>query len=448
MQQEKLMASRVYTFDLGDDFKPLDETVDEKDFYSGKYLSKRYISKEVLEKAFQGMKLMRVEHVFAKITPPEFQAPQYSNYVVFGIIVTKSETKNTSDNRSKFLKIQLSNFKQQVTVTILGTAFDKYWKLRVGDVVAILNPSVYVYQTEKGKGFTLSLKNSEGFILEIGRSKHFGKCKSIKKDGSVCDTPVDTSKTEYCDYHVEMHVNKTASKRLELSGSFRMFSPTEDGTKQAMYMNKKGSVSGGGGGQLVTDDFAPKYDRKAEMGRLYFSNPDASRAFFDKDYSNPNIMQERKIRKEKTDRIAKERKLREKLINLTNSTVLKNNEYVESQELKETKQKITNVAFGAKIMNKIGFDPTRRMFEKPNNDEGTIKSIALINELKKESLKKEMNLKASVEETLEKKRKWATNEKNLKLYRQGDSITKKSKPKLKPKPKMVELSSSDDDDSE
>ncbi|GMG36507.1 unnamed protein product [Ambrosiozyma monospora] len=335
LREQQLAQQRKYGFDMdllsgsgsgSGGASGESEKVNEKDPYSGKYLSRRTISAENLKLLFEGMKLMRIEQLLSRVTPPDFVSPldKYANFVVFGVVCGKSDakmtgsgsgfgsgfgsgnkfgsgggnggrsgdavlgdnndddegetatankrnntkpnTKSKSKSKSKYMTIQITNFQQQLPVTLLSHAFHKYWKLQQGTVIGILNPSIYAFPDKSG--FAITVSNDSDCILELGHARDFGFCKAITKSGKRCSVPVELRRCDLCDFHAELQFKRTASKRAELDGGgVRLFDPVgRDGRKQAMFVGGGGSgggVNGRGkgklGGQVVVDSFIPKY---------------------------------------------------------------------------------------------------------------------------------------------------------------------------------------------
>ncbi|KAG7810442.1 hypothetical protein KL921_002937 [Ogataea angusta] len=414
--QQQIRELRVLSFDEELLRRKINDPVDDVDTYSKNRLSKRYYSQDTLEKLLKNIEPLRVHHALATIHAPDFEPPQYANYAVVGVVAAKSEAKQTANDKTKYMSVQLSNLKQQLTLTLFNKAFKKYYKLRLGDVVAVLNPQIWVLRERSG--FALSLKEDYDSILEIGHARDFGLCKSVKKDGSVCLAPIDLSKTQYCDYHTELSFNRTASKRLELTGSSRMFTPTQDGVKQAMYMSttrKNGREQLDG--LMVADASVPRED----AGRLYFSNPDASKAFFDDSYSNPKLINDLQSAKARLARVKTEKRLRQKLVALADGDTLKDTS-LDTPETRESRQKATKAAFDPQTMVRIGFNPTQRMFQKPQEQGGAAARSERVAQLLS-TAKTEKSLKRTREETLRRQR----------IYGKHETAT------------MVELSSSDEE---
>ncbi|GME42007.1 Zinc finger Mcm10/DnaG-type protein [Neofusicoccum parvum] len=113
--------------------------------------------------------------------------------------------------------LHLTDFKWEVDVFLFGTAFTTFWKLTPGTLIAILNPGIMPPRDKRTGQFSLKLGSSEDTILEIGSSRDLGFCKSVKKDGQECGTWIDKRKTEFCDFHVYMQVEKSKRGRMEVN---------------------------------------------------------------------------------------------------------------------------------------------------------------------------------------------------------------------------------------
>ncbi|VEU20239.1 DEKNAAC101199 [Brettanomyces naardenensis] len=435
--EEDLVANRVYSFDLGDKFKPTDITVNEKDFYTGKYLSKRYVPRKNLDTCVKDMKLMRVENVYADIVPPHYKPPSCANFVVFGIVAGKSEALTTSNGRkSKYMKVHLSNFRQQITLSLFDKAFEKYWKLRLGDIIGVLNPQIWPFKSKDSSGFTLFLKDDTSSIVEIGRARDFAYCKSIKRDGTRCKVPVDLSKGEYCDYHMEMQFKRTAAQRVELGGNVRMFAPTAtNGQAEAVFMGSGKSKQHKGVTEIVVDSLTPNNRDQENFG---FSSPEASKAFFDAGFTNPKFFAGIEAEKAERKRLKNEKDLRRRLAVVAGGENLRSQK-IESSEERKKRNGATRIAFPPNTMNKIGFDPTRRIFEAGRDfDKKVSNSMThqLLNSLKRESAKSTKILKPSKTFLREKKREWDA---TLDEFR-------RPRKKSKVNGNVIELSGSEDED--
>jgi len=99
-----------------------------------------------------------------------------------------------------------------------GEAHEGHWKQQEGVVIAILNPkkSDKEENNKEHKNAAYNVSNS-GQLLVIGRSKDYGKCKSLRKDGQPCTKVVNLSTCPYCEHHMAGEYKKINSKRANLN---------------------------------------------------------------------------------------------------------------------------------------------------------------------------------------------------------------------------------------
>lgn len=197
------------------------------DSYSAQHLSKRNIPHPVLTRELSGKKCFLIPDLLRVVKGPDFNLPDIEeDMVVLGIIASKSEPKAHQPNvaskgvqKGKFMVMTLTDLKWEVDLFIFSSAFDKFWKLTPGTIIAILNPQIMPPQRGKeatGK-FSLALHSEADTILEIGSARDLGFCKSVKKDGKICSSWVNKRHTEFCEYHVNEQLKKTRSSRMEVN---------------------------------------------------------------------------------------------------------------------------------------------------------------------------------------------------------------------------------------
>ncbi|TGO26322.1 hypothetical protein BPAE_0062g00440 [Botrytis paeoniae] len=191
--------------------------------YSTSHLSKRIIPHQVLTRTLQGKKTFLIPDLLRTVKAPDFAGPEIEeDVVVFATIAAKSAPRAHQDqakNGGKFMVLTLTDLKWEVELFLFRTAFEKFWKLTPGTVIALLNPGFMPPargKTDTGK-FSLTLSSSDDTILEIGTNRDLGYCKSVKRDGKTCDTWVNTRHTEFCDYHVNLSLTKTHANRMEVN---------------------------------------------------------------------------------------------------------------------------------------------------------------------------------------------------------------------------------------
>ena len=194
--------------------------------YSSTHLSKRIIPHQVLTRTLSGKKTFLIPDLLRIVKGPNFSGPDIEeDVVIFGIIASKSEPKahqnqnSKTPKKGKFMVMTLTDLKWELDLFLFDTAFDKFWKMTPGTIIAILNP--LFMPPPRGKAdtgkFSLTLNSDADTVLEIGSARDLGFCKTIKRDGKTCDSWVDKRHTEFCDYHVNETLKKTHAARMEVN---------------------------------------------------------------------------------------------------------------------------------------------------------------------------------------------------------------------------------------
>ncbi|EDO17880.1 hypothetical protein Kpol_1043p71 [Vanderwaltozyma polyspora DSM 70294] len=359
-----MMSSRVHTFSgtgSKKEFKPTD--VDELDQYSNLWLRSRYIPVDELNLMLLDIKILRLPKLFAKVRPPKFTEPQYSNWVVTGIITSKDDIKYTSSSKpTKYFKFTISDFQHNLDVFIFGVkGVEKYYNLRVGDVVAILNPEILPWRPSENSGgsgstiksFNLRISHKFDCILEIGASRDLGWCPIPNASkNTLCKTPINKSKEDKCQYHREIQFRKTTSNRVELSGTYALGAPTKVDARPALYQNRGTSNNSRvqKSYNMVSDSHYQKRkdSNKLETRMHHFSTMNSAKAFFDEDFQNPDILNNLDSKRRKI----KDSKMERNLVKALKNTVDK-----ESKNFKNLKN-ATQATLQTGILQRLGFDPT------------------------------------------------------------------------------------------
>ncbi|ODH53448.1 hypothetical protein GX48_00278 [Paracoccidioides brasiliensis] len=228
--------------------------------FSGLRLSSRILPHSFLTRTLDSKSPMRIPDLLKTIKGPQFDPPDTDgDYVVFGIIASKSTPKDHQDvkkgtckkadpdddcskNTSKYMVLTLTDLKWSIDLFLFSTAFPRYYKLVPGTVIAILNPSIMPPPPNKvdTNRFSLTLNSSDDTILEIGKSQDLGFCKSVKKDGKVCESWVDGRKTEFCEFHIDLQLRKTTAKRMEVNSGPGLFGPGgRSGSRSGMFSRSR-----------------------------------------------------------------------------------------------------------------------------------------------------------------------------------------------------------------
>ena len=195
--------------------------------YSSIHLSKRIVPHKDLTRIITGKKTFVIPDLLRTVKGPDFSGPDIEeDLVVFGIIGQKSEPRShaqngKNDKRGKYMVVSLTDLKWDLDLFLFDSAFEKFWKLTVGTIIAILNPTFMPPpkgRADTGKfSLTLNSNADTDSILEIGTARDLGFCKSVKKDGKTCTTWVDKRHTEFCDFHVNETLKKTHANRMEVN---------------------------------------------------------------------------------------------------------------------------------------------------------------------------------------------------------------------------------------
>ena len=209
--------------------------------YSSLHLSKRILPHNLLARTLSGKKPYLIKDLLASVKAPNFELPDIEqDVVVFGIVASKSDPKahkappggsdlkekksriaGDEDPRGKYMVIQLVDLTWQLDLFLFDSAFARYWKLSPGTLVAILNPSIM--PPPKGREdtgrFSIVLNSDGDTVLEIGTARDLGYCKSVKKDGSLCNSWVNKKRTEFCEFHMNAALEKHRFHRQDINSA-------------------------------------------------------------------------------------------------------------------------------------------------------------------------------------------------------------------------------------
>ncbi|KAH8903185.1 hypothetical protein BR93DRAFT_902822 [Coniochaeta sp. PMI_546] len=200
------------------------------DSYSGFHLSKRILPHQVLTRTLHEKKTYLIRDLLLQVKAPDWSLPdEECDIVVFAIIASKSDPRHHAPRpgtstkppteRGKYMVLTLVDLEYEIELFLFDDGFARWWKLQPGTVVAILNPGIMPPAPGRAATgrFSLVINSDADMILEIGRARDLGFCKSVKKDGAVCGGWVNGRRTEYCEFHTNEAVRKVRSGRMELN---------------------------------------------------------------------------------------------------------------------------------------------------------------------------------------------------------------------------------------
>ena len=261
--------------------------------FSSLHLSSRLSPQDFVTRTFSEKHVFRLPDLLASVKSPEYSFPDIAepDYVVLAIVASKSDplnhkgshkipsSQNTSSKEAfeseqnvngKYMALTLTDLKWTIDLYLFTTAYTRFRKLTPGTVVALLNPDIMPPPPDRADTgrFSLKLGSNDDTILEIGTSRDLGWCKSRRKDGKQCPSWVDKRHTEFCEFHVDIIVERTRRGRMEVQGMSAPFAPGgKRGGRTGHFANKRRN-----GWKGATDDGLMKegaqYDRSS--GSTYF----------------------------------------------------------------------------------------------------------------------------------------------------------------------------------
>ncbi|KAF1932601.1 uncharacterized protein M421DRAFT_53311 [Didymella exigua CBS 183.55] len=215
------MAQRNDSFD-GPSFESL----------SGLHLKSREMQHSVVTRTLEGKTVFTIPQLLKTVKAPDYDPPDWENdYVVMGVICSKSTPRDTQNSarensrgtqerkeHGKFMVIRLTDMKWELDLFLFDSGYEHFWKLPIGTLVAILNPDIMPPKDRNSAKFSLKLTNSDDTVLEIGVARDLDFCHAKKQDGKECGQWVDGRKTEFCDFHLSLQVEKSKRGRMEING--------------------------------------------------------------------------------------------------------------------------------------------------------------------------------------------------------------------------------------
>ncbi|EFN81946.1 protein MCM10 homolog isoform X2 [Harpegnathos saltator] len=214
-----------------------------KDVYSDPFFGIRIVSPLVSSAELKERMEGKIAVTISRIKNHIVSDNVHNDWVIAGVLISKSDTKTSQKGSSYCIwKISdLSDDLKTVTVFLFSNAYKQLWKTITGNVIGILNPNVLESKDNVDQA-TLSIDNPQKMMI-LGRSKDMGKCKSVKKNGDACTAVVNTSRCEYCIYHVKQEYKK-CSRRADLRSSNTGYGFTDDTLNRMNKQNVRKPYNG------------------------------------------------------------------------------------------------------------------------------------------------------------------------------------------------------------
>jgi len=263
--------------------------------FSSFHLSKRLLPHDFLTRTLTEKHLFLLSDLLRGVKSPDFILPDIAepDHVVLAIIASKSpplihrgahkstNADTTSINEAaeseqntngKYMVLTLTDLKWTVDLFLFSTGYTRFRKLTPGTVVALLNPDIMPPlpgKSDTGR-FSLKLSSSDDTVLEVGTSRDLSWCKSVRKDGKQCDSWVDKRHTEFCEFHVDVVIQRTRRGRMEVQGMSAPFAPGgRKGGRTGYFGDKRRGQKGAKEDGFIRD--GPQYDRGSRS--QYFVGP-------------------------------------------------------------------------------------------------------------------------------------------------------------------------------
>ncbi|KAH6616491.1 tubulin-tyrosine ligase family-domain-containing protein [Boeremia exigua] len=199
---------------------------------SGLHLKSREMQHSVVTRTLEGKTVFTIPQLLKTVKGPAYDPPDWEHdYVVMGVICSKSSPRDTQNSardnsrgnqerkeHGKFMVIRLTDMKWELDLFLFDSGYEHFWKLPIGTLVAILNPDIMPPKDRNSGKFSLKLTNSDDTILEIGVARDLDFCHAKKKDGKECGQWIDGRKTEFCEFHLALQVEKSKRGRMEING--------------------------------------------------------------------------------------------------------------------------------------------------------------------------------------------------------------------------------------
>ncbi len=141
--------------------------------------------------------------------------------------------------------IRLTDLKWELDLFLFDTGFSQFWKLPLGTLVAILNPDIMPPRNRDTGKFSLKLTSSDDTILELGTARDLDFCHAKRKDGKDCGQWIDSRKTEFCEFHIQLQVEKSKKGRMEINTMTGFGNGPRGGGKFGMFGGGKGGSAKG-----------------------------------------------------------------------------------------------------------------------------------------------------------------------------------------------------------
>ena len=160
------------------------------------------------------------------------------DWITGGVVIERKNYQAKSSGKPyTILKLSdLRNLDKHISLFLFAESHASHWKIDAGSVIGLLNPLLMSSGGNSSKSGKYAKKNNQDEVcslkldhplklLLLGRSKDYGRCKSIKKNGEICCSLINTSVSPVCVFHVNLDYKKMVSSRPELKATYSGMAP-------------------------------------------------------------------------------------------------------------------------------------------------------------------------------------------------------------------------------
>ncbi|KAG0003768.1 hypothetical protein BGZ65_001372 [Modicella reniformis] len=174
------------------------------------------------------------------------------SWILAGVVGAKSKQKMTG-KKVRYCHFQLSDLRSNaINVFMFRSVMDKHYdKLKVGNVVAIMDPKI-LNQAERVGTLGVEVEHAD-CLLVIGTSTDFGLCEAVKLNGESCGRILDKRGSAYCNYHIMMTMHKRRNQRGSMIIGTSSIQDLEGAPSQAGSATLSRKIGAGGQSSLHSE---------------------------------------------------------------------------------------------------------------------------------------------------------------------------------------------------
>ena len=213
---------------------------------SGLRIKNPVVSSSQLMNLMESSACIRIDQIRQRV----IQDTVPKRWCTIAVVGEVSSTRTSEATGSQYGIWKLTDLNESmIHLYVFGSAYQDFGgEIMPGTVVCLVGGKT----RRSGDAVTLSI-DAYTQLMMLGESRDFGYCKGRTKNGGACRAPVNTSRCEYCSYHVGKAYKEMSSLRKELQGGAlkTAFSSNKSKLKWSVGRFQSAGGSGHGGGEKV-----------------------------------------------------------------------------------------------------------------------------------------------------------------------------------------------------